>query len=55
MKELVEMWKRPVERQYNIAISKMLEAINETKGDMTICFSGGKDSTLLADMYCDLI
>ena len=53
--ELVEMWKRPVERQYNIAISKMLEAINETNGDITVCFSGGKDSSLLADMYCELI
>ena len=49
------MWKRPVERQYNIAISKILECINDTKGDVTICFSGGKDSTLLADLYCDII
>lgn len=53
--ELLEMWKRPVERQYNVSISKMLEAIIETKGDITICFSGGKDSSLLADMYCELI
>ena len=53
--ELVEMWKRPVERQYNIAISKMLEAILATEGDITICFSGGKDSSLLLDMYCELI
>lgn len=53
--ELVEMWRRPVERQYNIAISKMLEAIRDTKGDITICFSGGKDSSLLLDMYCDII
>lgn len=54
-KDLTEMWKRPVERQYNIALTKMMEAINETKGDITLCVSGGKDSTLLADMYCDLI
>lgn len=54
-KELVEMWKRPVERQYNIALTKMMECINETKGDITLCISGGKDSSLLADMYCDLI
>ncbi len=53
--QLVEMWKRPVERQYNIAISKMLEAIRDTEGDITICFSGGKDSSLLLDMYCSLI
>ena len=53
--ELVEMWKRPVERQYNIAVSKMLEAIRDTDGDITICFSGGKDSSLLLDMYCGLV
>ena len=53
--QLVEMWKRPVERQYNIAIGKMMEAIRDTEGDITICFSGGKDSSLLLDMYCDLI
>lgn len=40
--DLVEMWKRPVERQYNIAISKMVEAIRDTDGDITICFSGGE-------------
>lgn len=54
-KQLTEMWKRPVEKQYNIAISKMLEAILATKGDITICFSGGKDSSLLLDMYCDVL
>lgn len=54
-KELVEMWKRPVERQYNIALSKILEAINETEGNISICFSGGKDSSLLLDMYCEVV
>lgn len=53
--QLIEMWKRPVERQYNIAISKILEAILATEGDITICFSGGKDSALLLDMYCDVL
>ena len=53
--DLVEMWKRPVKRQYNVAVSKILEAIRETKGDITLCFSGGKDSALLADMYCEII
>lgn len=53
--QLMEMWKRPVERQYNIAVSKILEAISDTEGDITICFSGGKDSSLLLDMYCELI
>lgn len=53
--ELIEMWKRPVSRQYNIAIAKVLEAIRATEGDITICFSGGKDSSLLLDLYCELI
>lgn len=53
-KELVEMWKRPVERQYNIAMTKILEAILATKGDISICFSGGKDSSLLLDMFCEV-
>lgn len=53
--QLVEMWKRPVERQYNIAITKIFEAIQATEGDITICFSGGKDSALLLDMYCEVI
>lgn len=53
--QLIEMWKRPVERQYNVAISKILEAIVATKGDITISFSGGKDSTLLLDMYCEIV
>lgn len=53
--QLAEMWKRPVERQYNIAITKILEAILATKGDIRISFSGGKDSSLLLDMYCEII
>ena len=53
--DLVEMWKRPVERQYNIAAAKIFEAIRDTHGDITICFSGGKDSALLLDMYCEIV
>lgn len=53
--ELVEMWKRPVERQYNIAMTKIFEAIRDTQGDVSLCFSGGKDSSLLLDMYCETI
>ena len=51
--QLIEMWKRPVERQYNIAFSKILEAIRDTQGDIAVCFSGGKDSSLLLDMFCE--
>lgn len=54
-KQLVEMWKRPVERQYNIAMTKIFEAIRDTKGEISICFSGGKDSSLLLDMYCEAV
>lgn len=54
-RELQEMWKRSPERQYNIAVSKILEAITYTNGEITICFSGGKDSALLLDTYCELI
>lgn len=53
--QLVEMWKRPVERQYNVAISKIFEAIRDTDGEITICFSGGKDSALLLDMYGEIV
>lgn len=54
-KDLIEMWKRPVERQYNIAMTKIFEAIKDTGGDISICFSGGKDSALLLDMYCETV
>lgn len=32
-----------------------MEAIMWTKGDMAIAFSGGKDSALVLDMYCEII
>lgn len=54
-KELQEMWKRSVERQYNIAFSKVVEAILKTDGDIWIGFSGGKDSSLVLDMYCEAL
>lgn len=53
--QLMEMWKRPVTRQYNIASTKIYEAIQATQGDILICFSGGKDSSLLLDMYCEIV
>lgn len=42
-----------MERQYNVAVAKIIEAIHATKGDIAICFSGGKDSSLLLDMFCE--
>lgn len=54
-KELVEMWKRPVERQYSIAMTKIFQAIKETNGEIALTFSGGKDSSLLLDMYCEVV
>lgn len=33
-KDLIEMWKRPVERQYNIAMTKIFEAIKDTGGTL---------------------
>lgn len=53
--ELIEMWKRPVERQYNIAMTKIMKAIFDTKGEISLCFSGGKDSALMLDMYCECV
>lgn len=53
-KDLQEMWKRPVEQQYTVAMSKILEAIQDTEGNIAICFSGGKDSSLLLDMFCEI-
>ena len=52
--DLLKMWQRPPERQYMIAMAKILQAIMETKGDIAICFSGGKDSSLLLDMFCEV-
>lgn len=45
--ELLEMWKRPKERQLAIMDAKILEAFNMTEGQIAIAWSGGKDSTTL--------
>lgn len=55
MDDLKEMQMRPPGRQINVAISKILEAIRDTEGDISISFSGGKDSCLVADLYCDVV
>ena len=53
--DLVDMWKRPLDVQYQVALSKILEAITTTNGDIKISFSGGKDSCLILDMYCQIV
>ena len=42
-----EMWNRPFEEQYEIALAKCLEAITRMDGDIAVSFSGGKDSAVL--------
>lgn len=54
-KDLMSFISEPLERQYNRIQSKIIEAINWTKGDILICFSGGKDSALILDMYCEIV
>ena len=53
--DLIRLTSEPLERQYNRIISKIMEAIYWTNGDIVICFSGGKDSALILDMYCEII
>ena len=52
--DLLRMTGEPLERQYQRIIAKILQAINSTDGDILLCFSGGKDSALLLDMYCEI-
>lgn len=54
-KDLVRMTSEPLERQYLRIQKNIIQAIKEAKGDMVISFSGGKDSALILDMYCELI
>lgn len=53
-KDLIRLQSRPLGEQYNFAITRMIEAIQETEGDILLCFSGGKDSALLLDLYCEI-
>lgn len=46
-KELKEMWSRSPGKQYNVSISKILEALQETDGKISISWSGGKDSSFM--------
>lgn len=54
-KDLIRLTNEPYEAQYQRILTKTMEAINWTKGDIVICFSGGKDSALMLDMYCEVI
>ena len=54
-KDLITMINQPYEMQYQRILTKTIEAVNWTKGDMVVCFSGGKDSALMLDMYCEVI
>lgn len=54
-KDLISMINEPYEWQYQRILAKIMEAIHWTKGDMVVCFSGGKDSALMLDMYCEVI
>lgn len=53
--DLVKMISEPYEKQYQRILAKIIEAVNWTNGDMVVCFSGGKDSALMLDMYCEVI
>lgn len=53
--DLIRFTSEPLPEQYQRIIAKIMEAISWTRGDIVICFSGGKDSALILDMYCDII
>lgn len=52
-KDLLRMIRQPVEEQYQRIFAKIGQAYTLTQGDIVICFSGGKDSALILDMYCE--
>jgi 3'-phosphoadenosine 5'-phosphosulfate sulfotransferase (PAPS reductase)/FAD synthetase len=52
-KDLLRMTGEPVERQYQRILAKIIEAYHLSQGDIVICFSGGKDSALILDMWCE--
>ena len=53
--DLVKMINQPLPQQYQRIQAKIMEAIGWTNGDILICFSGGKDSALILEMYCEII
>lgn len=53
--DLIRFINEPLPSQYQRIMAKIMEAIMWTDGDIAIAFSGGKDSALVLDMYCDII
>ncbi len=56
--ELVKLWKREPDEQYDTAITKIMQAINVSYhlyDGILICFSGGKDSCLLLETYAYVV
>lgn len=53
--DLIRFINEPLHMQYQRILAKIMEAILWTNGDIAIAFSGGKDSALMLDMYCDII
>ena len=53
--DLLRMINEPLPRQYNRIVTKVIEAVTLTNGDIVVCFSGGKDSALVLDMYCEIV
>lgn len=51
-KDLLRMTSEPLNMQYQRILAKLMEAYQWTDGDILICFSGGKDSALILDMWC---
>lgn len=54
-KDLMRFVNEPLEDQYQRILAKEAEAIMYTNGDIVLCFSGGKDSALVLDIYCETI
>lgn len=54
-KDLQKFLQEPLPQQYQRIMAKIMEAIVWSHGEIVVAFSGGKDSALLLDMYCDII